>query len=277
MLIAGRHKICGFFAAAFFSALCACVPLPEDYVSPEGQVSLNAPAAGLDFDSVSKETAHFIISAYSDIDSFADELESLYESIMKETGLYSFVPAEPYRITVYRDSAEYHAKTGLTGWSGGATYGNALLLYSGPAFVSSAAHEMSHLIFNEYMGLSKSVREYLWINEGLAVYMETKSSQVAEAAYYRRLENNIVNNPIPFSQMINLAPLNESGQTTDRWYAQAWSVVSFMLQKGGSFNFSVFLGRLKYGDSLDQALSYAYKDWQNLGKLEESWLLYINR
>ena len=267
--------ICSLSLAA--ASICSCVPLPEDYYSPERQISMQAPAAGLDSDASSRETAHFIISAYDNLDSYSEDCEALYASILKESGLYSFVPAEPYRITVYRNSAEYHAKTGLPGWSGGATYGNALLLYSGPSFQSYAAHEMSHLIFNEYMGLNKSVRDYLWVNEGFAVYMETSVSTVSQASYERRLKNTVAANPMPFSQMVNLAPLNESGQTTDRWYAQAWSVISFMISRGGSFNFSLFLGRLKDGESLDKALSYSYKEWGSLDALEKAWLLYINR
>lgn len=257
--------------------LAACVPLPEDYVLPDQKVSFDAPVAGLDSDAISRETAHFIIRAYDNIDSYSEDCEAFYASIMKETGLYSFVPSEPYRITVYRDSAEYHAKTGLPAWSGGATYGNALLLFSGPSFAASAAHEMSHLVFNEYMGIRNNGSEYLWINEGLAVYMETKASQASEFSYSRRFKDGILNNPIPFSQMTSLVPANESARGTDRWYAQVWSVVSFMLNKGGSFNFSVFIGRLKAGDSVDKALEYSYKDWPTLQALENAWLIYINR
>lgn len=269
-----KTAVCGILLLLFQAS---CVPLPEDYVSPERQISLNAPADGLDTDSFSKETAHFRISAYSGIDTYADECESLYAGIMRETGLYSFVPPEPYNITVYRDAAEYHRKTGMPEWSGGAAYGNALMLYAGHGFNSSAAHEMTHLIFNEFMGLKGNLRENLWINEGLAVYMETKSDRNSESAYYRRFKNQILNNPMPFSQMVNLAPQNESSRSTERWYAQVWSVVSFMLSRGGSFNFSVFLGRLKEGDSQDQALAYAYTDWKNMEELEKAWLLYINR
>ena len=264
----------GFLMAA---CLSACVPLPEDYVLQPVQIAMTAPADPLDPGYLEKETAHFRISSYSDIDAYAEDCEAFYSAIMRETGLYSFVPPQPYRISIYRDSQEYHSKTKMPEWSGGAAYGNALLLYSGPSFAATAAHEMTHLVFNEFMGLGGSDRNILWINEGLAVYMETKASQASESAYYRIFRDSILGNPIPFSQMIVLAPQNESARSSERWYAQAWSVVSFMLARGGSFNFSVFLGRIKAGDTLDQALSYAYKDWQNLSALENAWLLYIKR
>lgn len=269
-----KAAVCGMLLLLFQTA---CVPLPEDYLSQPQQISLTAPAAGLDSDSFTKETAHFRISAYSGIDIYAEECEALYSGIMRETGLYSFVPPEPYNITIYRDAEEYHRKTGMPEWSGGAAYGNALMLYSSPDFNAAAAHEMTHLIFNEFMGLNRNVRENLWINEGLAVYMETKASRKSESAYYSRFKKQILNNPLPFSQMVNLAPQNESQQGTERWYAQAWSVVSFMLSRGGSFNFSVFLGRLKEGDSQDNALAYAYTDWHSMDELEKAYLIYINR
>ena len=279
-------SICGkktvFRGIAYLSMLlilplCSCVPLPDDYKSSDAGFAYNAPAEGLDPGFLSQETAHFKISAYSRIDEISDYCEELYAAIMRETGLYSFVPSEPYKITVYRDSSEYHSKTRLPSWSGGAAYGNALLLYEGTSLGATAAHEMTHLIFNEYMGMNRNNSEYIWINEGLAVYMETKFSRISEAAYSRRFNNRIANNPIPFSQMVNLAPANESSKDTDRWYAQVWSVVRFMLERGGSFNFSVFISRLKSGDTIDQALEYAYKDWPSSKALEEAWLLHISR
>jgi len=136
---------------------------------------------------------------------------------------------------------------------------------------------MTHLIFNEFMGLAKN-DTMRWINEGTAVYIETKVSPGSEAAYSRRLNNQVASNPIPFSQMANLAPQTDSGRNVDRWYAQVWSVVRFMILRGGTFNYSVFLGRLRSGDTADKAIATVYGGtWSGLDSLETSWRLYIQQ
>lgn len=269
------RKLCALAVSLF---LFGCVPLPEGYLSEyTNSIAFNAPVEGLGAGYKTKETAHFIVSSYGNVDAYADMCENAYAEIMRETALYSFVPTRPYNVTVYGNASEYYSKTKMPEWSGAVAYGNALLFHQDNMNEAIVAHEMTHLIFNEFMGLNNAM-DLRWINEGAAVYMETKASRYSENAYSQRLKNQIVHNPIPFSQMINLAPQTESGQNVDRWYAQVWSVVSFMISRGGSFNFSVFLKKMKDGDTMDKSLSYAYNGkWADLNALENDWLLYISR
>lgn len=260
--------------------LCAagCVDLPPSEL-PRSAVSsaVESPFKGLDPGYKTQETAHFLVSAYgSDSASrYASLCEANYTRIMQDLGLYSFAPARPYNVVIYKDSAEYHSKTGQPDWSGGAAYGNALLLYEGQGLEATAAHEMTHLVFNEFMGLS--VNEQLrWINEGAAVYEETRSNQNSAAWYAARVTQAVAPNPIPFSQMINLAPQTESRRNVDRWYAQAGSVVGFMIRKGGSFSFYQFLDRLRGGASADEAVSAVYGNaWKSLSDVEKAWQLEV--
>ena len=94
------------------------------------------------------------------------------------------------------------------------------------------------------------------------------------AVSYQWLRAGVANNPIPFSQMVNLAPQNEAQKDVDRWYAQVGSVVGFMIRRGGSFNFSLFLSRLRDGASVDKALEAAYGGlWNDLAAVERAWKL----
>jgi len=259
-------------------ALGACVPLPEEYVNQvkEENAAAHAPVEGLDSPYLTKETLHFKVSSYSDPEKYSEICENNYTRIMQDLGLYSFVPQNPYDVTVYKNSEEYHKKTHQPDWSGGAAYINSLLLYESPSLETTIAHEMTHLIFNEFMGLSMpdNIR---WLNEGAAVYEQTRADTRSEAYYSSSLETAIKPNPIPFSQMINLAPRTESQKNVDRWYTQVWSVTYFIIQRGGAFNFSVFLGKLKEGDSLDAALAEVYPGkWNSASELENSWKKYIN-
>jgi hypothetical protein len=128
----------------------------------------------------------------------------------------------------------------------------------------------------------------------MAVYEENRASVASRAAYNRRLVELVIPNPIPFSQLINLAPpslaKDESGRgpgdssvpdpavnsAVERWYAQAGSVASFLINEGGTLGFSVFISRLKAGDTADAAISAAFPGlWRNLADTEKAWLLYV--
>ncbi len=260
---------------------CSCVDVQTNgELAPEASVlPVVSPFKGLDPGYKSQETAHFAVDAYTPAATalYASLCEENYSRIMQDLGLYSFVPARPYNVTVYRDAAEYHSKTGQPDWSGGATYGNALLLYGGGGLKATLGHEMTHLVFNEFMGLGQA-RQLRWLNEGVAVYEESRANQSSSAFYTARLADSVASNPIPFSQMVNLAPQDDANRGVDRWYAQVGSVAGFMIRQGGSFNFSLFLGKLRDGAAMDKAIGETYNGmWASLADVEKAWKLEVQK
>jgi len=261
---------------------CACVDVQTNgELAPEASsLPVASPYKGLDPVFMTQETAHFKLDAYTSAGAalYTSLCEENYSRIMQDLGLYSFVPARPYNVVVYRDAAEYHAKTGHPDWSGGATYGgNALLLYEGPGIKATIGHEMTHLIFNEFMGLGQG-EQLRWLNEGVAVYEETRANQSSSAFYTATLADSLSSNPIPFSQMVNLAPQDEANRGVDRWYTQVGSVAGFMIRQGGSLNFSVFLRKLHDGVAMDKAVAETYTGmWSSLADVEKGWLLEVKR
>ncbi|MBI4656264.1 MAG: hypothetical protein HY746_05900, partial [Elusimicrobia bacterium] len=239
------------------------------------------PYSGLDPGAKSHETIHFSVRAYSTEKAvkYAELLEKNYQRIMNDVGIYSFMPSRPYNAIIYADSGEYLSKTGMPEWSGGIAYGNALLLYDSPDAEPTIAHETTHLVFNEFMGLSNLDRKELkWINEGIAVYEEVQPGNLSRVFYENYFRQDVAKNPMPFSQMISFAPLKEENRSANRWYCQAGSVARFMLEKGGSIGFAIFLSKLKDGQTLDAALKIAFPGrWQSLDELEKSWLITIQQ
>ncbi len=258
--------------------LCSCVDVPRgDAPALQPSLPVSPPFQGLDPGYKTEETAHFVVQAYSSSSAalHAALCEENYRRIMQDLGLYSFVPARPYNVTIYRDAAEFRSKTGQPEWAAGAAYGNALLLFESGETGPIMAHEMTHLVFNEFMGLSRGA-DLRWLNEGAAVYEESRSDPASAARYAARVVNYVAPNPIPFSQMFNLAPQTEAQRNVDRWYAQVGSVVSFMIRHGGSLNFSIFLGRLRDGASPDEAMAAAYPSlWSDMAALERAWKLEV--
>ncbi len=276
-----------FLIPPLLLCLCACVDVPKDALP--GAAAVPQPTEltdqGLDPGYKTEETAHFRVDAYGPEATvrYAALCEDNYTRIMQDLGLYSFAPARPYNVIIYKDLAELHAKVRLASgeslpdWSGGLAKGNSLLLVEGSGLNATMAHEMTHLIYADFMGLSAAAR-MTWLNEGLAVYEQTRADTVSAGIYNSRVNTTVAPNPIPFTQMVNLAPLDEHNMDVDRWYAQVGSVVGFMIRQGGSFNFSIFLTKLRSGADVDKALAETYGGmWSKLSDVEKVWKVEIQR
>ena len=275
MKLLSRHRSCALVPLLLLS--CGCVPLPEGTLAripPPVEQTTESPYTGLEPGHKTTESAHFLIKAYTSETSavISRTCEAAYNRVMGDVGLYSFAPAKPYNIVVYRDAEEYRKKTGQPNWSGGISYGNAILVYESQRAAAVLAHEMTHLIFSEFMGPANSP-DKRWINEGLAVYEETRADISSKVVYDQRVVNLVRPNPIPFSQMINLAPQKEQDAMVERWYAQVYSVIYLMIGRGGTLGFSIFITKLKAGFGLDAAATEAFPNlWKNPGDLEKAWL-----
>ncbi len=260
------------------SLLTACVPyegvLPDD---GRGRSYTEIGQIFPELDPGAQELAslHFKVKAYgiSQTRTYADLSESLYNRIMTDTGLYSFRPRELYRIVVYGTQDEYRKKTGQPEWSGGVAVGNALYTFDSPNIEGVLAHEMTHLIWFEYMGVMRGNQDHRWVNEGLAVYQEAKSRGAKnQADIFATLRGNLRAQPLPMESMLRLVPATERAYEVSLWYAQAESMTRFMIERGGRIGYSQFLTALKEGKNFDQAIATGFPgQWMNLADLETAW------
>jgi len=261
------------FALIFsFLALISCVDMP---VSEVDNRNVTLPYEKLDGVNFSKETIHFIVKSYSmEINErYSSQLENFYSSIMQDTGLYSFIPQKPYEIIVYKDKNEYMLKTKSPDFSSALTYGNAIATYEQENYTATLAHELTHVIFNEFME-NYNMDSFLFINEGLAVYEERKFSSSSDFYYSDIIRSYVKSNPIPFIELINYKPRdNNNTEYVKKWYAQCSNIVEYMIKNYGSLKFSIFLKDIKKGYDLNSALRDAYSGIFNDYKdLENRWL-----
>jgi len=252
----------------FVPLLCACVPyqgeLPADYSAP--RPITDGVFAALDPGASQLESLHFNIRAYGGATAsrVAETAEAAYNRIMTDTGLYSFKPRGLYQLVIYASAEEYRRKTGQPSWSGGVSVGNAIYSYEGPHLERILSHEVTHLIFHEYMGRMK--QEHRWVNEGLAVYQERKAAGARGGAGLR-------GPPMTMDQLMHLVPASEKDNAVSAWYAQAESMVRFMIERGGRMPFSTFLTALRDDKTFDAAIGEAFTgNWRNLKDFEASWL-----
>ncbi|HOX23916.1 MAG TPA: hypothetical protein PLL10_10655, partial [Elusimicrobiales bacterium] len=152
------------------------------------------------------------------------------------------------------------------------TIGNAIVAYDSPQAPSVIAHEMSHLIFNEFMETARP--ELTWLNEGLAVCMERKSySAEQQLAYENTCASALQYGTVPLQTLMISSPAKQERQGAQAWYCQANSVVSYLLDKGGGIGFSVLANKLKTGSSFNDAVFIAYNgQWPDLPTFERGWL-----
>lgn len=261
-------------AAACALACCAggCVDIQTARQNEPERRAVRLPQ-NLDLGLQQQETLHFLVKSYSReaASNYGDSAEKLYQQLMQLTGLYSFVPRQPYELVLLPDRQDYLSKTGAPEWSGGVTIGNAIVAYDSPQVQPIIAHEMTHLIFNEFMETPRP--ELTWLNEGLAVSMERRSySAEQQISYDNNCAAALKYGTVQLQNLMLSTPIKEDRTGAQAWYCQAHSVVSYLLNKGGAMGFAVLADKLKTGTPVDTALYTAYNgQWANAAALERDW------
>jgi len=259
-----------FFLALFFLYSCASVEYSDKKYS---LYDSRYP------DYTYSESAHFIVNSRSS--SYAKEIsdmaEKYYYSLMMDTNLFSFVQVAPYRIVVHEDKESFLKKTKAPKWSGGFISSNTIETYISTQTPCVIAHEITHLILNEYLGDYAEI--YPWISEGLAVYQERKACFESDLKYEKILKSKVYVSPYPFSVLNNLKPKNNDKiADVEKFYAQSSDIIKFLIKKEGSFKFYIFIDGLKRGLNLDFAIKNAYPAvFNDAYQLEKKWLNEIGK
>ncbi|MBI2384571.1 MAG: hypothetical protein HYV14_01025 [Elusimicrobia bacterium] len=264
-------------ASAAFALAAGCIPypgeLPDDGRGRSYSGVMEGVYPGLEAGAQENSSLHFKVKAYGQdtVLGVSNQAEAAYTRIMTDTGLNSFMPRGLYQIVVYGTQDEYRKKTGQPDWSGGVAVGNAIYTYSSARVDAVLSHEITHLIWFEYMGRVNP--DHRWVNEGLAVFQENKAvGSRGQGDLFSSVRGTMRSQTIPMDQMIRLVPATERAYEVSLWYAQAESMVRFMIERGGRIGFSQFLGALRYDKNLDQAVAEGFPgSWRTLEELERDW------
>ena len=226
---------------------------------------------------------HFIVY-YEGEDNFVREVlrkaESYYHDISMDLGYarYSnfWMWENRVKIYIYPTRQEFLNATNDPTWSEGvADYTHKEIrsyLWSQGFLGALLPHEMTHLIFRDYVGFKGEVP--LWLDEGVAQWEEPAKRAVVRQAMKSILEKNEAFSLAGLTQL-NVGGSTEKSQAT-RFYIQAASLVDFLNKEYGSDRFISFCRELREGKSLDEALRFTYPtSIRNLNELEEKWRKYI--
>lgn len=228
------------------------------------------------------KSTHFIVYYKSTSADFIDvcitKAENYYSQIAENLGFnrYDFwLWDNRAKIYIYDTPEDYQKATNQPAWSSGAAVTKEKIIYSYPQakhfFNSVLPHELGHIIFREFVGFDNAAVP-LWLDEGVACYQEKARLAVA---------NRILNNARKEGKFINLPDLaNFDVRTTqdaamaEIYYAEALSVVEFLVRQYSRDTFMDFCKELKEKQNFKQALNHNY-NFKNIHELDSAWQDYL--
>jgi len=227
---------------------------------------------------------HFLVHCAGNVD-FARKIclraEEIYRGIASDLGFPKYddfwLWDNRVKIYIYRSRREFMHETGAPKWAAAkaSCEKNEIATFEGSAnFLDSGLpHELTHLIFRDFVGFETQVP--LWLHEGIAEWEERKRRgkvrHIVRGLFFRK-------RLIPLNQLIglNIRKVNESRKAAE-FYAQSASLVGYMIEEHGSGRFRKFCGQLRDGKDLNAALSFTYPDTiRNIDELEKGWKMHLD-
>lgn len=229
-----------------------------------------------------KKSEHFIVY-YAEDDKFAAEVllraEKYYKKIASDLGYSRYDNFWQWdnraKIYIYKDQGDFLRATGKKPWvCGMAVYDKKeIISYRlGPGFLDELLpHELAHLIFRDFIGFKSEVP--LWLDEGVSQWEEA-SKRKGAVLYVRELIRD--GSYIPLSELMRLGANSENNAVLSaKLYAQAVTLVGYLMENFGSAKFTLFCRQLRDGKTVDEALSFAYAgSMSDISVLEKKWLAY---
>lgn len=229
-----------------------------------------------------RKSAHFIVyfkDAPEDfVDNVLDAAEEYYRDITSDLGFTrygSWAWEDRCKIYIYKDAEEYMQVTKQPEWSGGSTIYQQKIINTYPLaagfFDTLLPHELGHIIFREFVGVRSDVP--LWLDEGVASYQEKARRWGSNKTVKSAIKNKTF---IPLEELTKkvLSPSLDR-ETVEIFYAEAGSVVYFLISKYGKYRFVDLCRALKDGKRFEEALRTTYSRFDGVKDLNQAWVNYI--
>ena len=177
-------------------------------------------------------------------------------------------------IYIYSDETDY-VSNGAPGWSHGAAMVGEKVIKTFPSahgfFDSTLPHELGHIIFREYVGVSADVP--LWFEEGMAMYQEKAKRLGVNKAVEEAIKNGQF---IPLSKLTNVRLHSNSDENSVQlFYSESASVVYFLITELGEWNFHKLCRELKQNTPFAEALTKTYMRIRSFDDLNKMWMQHL--
>lgn len=224
-----------------------------------------------------KETEHFTVKTHNDaLTRIVATQAEKYLAMLSQKFLGGAAYPHKVPLTVYRNQEEYVA-AGNPDWSQG---GTAVGYESLDGFLKGQVtrkidllhtingelnpdlarpkllpHELTHLVLGERFGERPLP---LWLNEGVAQYMEAGRRAECDKLIADYL-NDKHGSPIPLRTLVTLPGYPENRGAIALFYAQSASFTGWLADTLGPEKFAAFLEDIRKGTGAEQAIQSAFK------------------
>lgn len=176
-------------------------------------------------------------------------------------------------LMLFRTKENFTKYTLRPAWSGAATDvgSHSIFIMESNDFKPNFVHELTHIYFDGFFAPQKPP---LWLSEGFAVYMQS-AAQGQDRNYWLRKNAKILSRSeyIDFEEFTTVTSLKDyKKEEVELWYAQAYSIVNYLLTKKDKDNFYQFAKNIKDGMPIGRALYRAYgMPFNTTRALEYAW------
>lgn len=230
------------------------------------------------------KSTHFIVYFKNAPGSFIEQLisksEDYYDKIADNLGFTRFnfwLWDNRAKIYIYDDAGDYRVSTGRPEWSAGAARPQEKIIYTYAYvqgfFESILPHEMSHIIFREFVGFDNHSIP-TWLDEGVASYQQIKRSQGGLFLVKEAVKEGTLMGLEKLSQTNPQSILETS--TAQLYYAEAVSIVDYLIKEFGKNNFVLFCQNLRDKRNLERAICSVYP-FSNLEEFGQGWQRYLKK
>jgi hypothetical protein len=227
-------------------------------------------------------TRHFNIYAeqYEASDRFLELIENLHGNLMLDLAPFSpWASDQKVSIFLFKSQAAYRRVTGRPPWSGGASSvpKRKVYVYESEELPGILAHELTHIYFDGFF--LEGTTDPLWLSEGMATLLQVERGLSAPNWLRENLSNLEGGGGLPFDPFMGVT--TTSGWTDDKvrlWYAQAYSVVRYLIRTQYRSSFYKFASYIRDGRPVPEALYRAYgAPYTRIRALEIAWRHEVSR
>jgi hypothetical protein len=229
-------------------------------------------------------SAHFKVHSESFYppEGLLNDLEAIHARVSLDLVLFApWAKDAQIELYLYKSSDSYLAQTGARSWSAGHVdlARRAIYTYESKQLRRVLAHELGHLFFDDFFLTASSqtasgplVRHApLWLTEGVAVNMEWDYGLGQDHAFETVRANARLQPLAEFLAFDYHDDVHEARMVTD-WYAEAYSLVHFLMRRYPGDLFFDLCDGLRQGMSFEESLRRAYGPaFPDLPTLERRW------
>ncbi|MEK7389162.1 MAG: hypothetical protein AAB036_05660 [Elusimicrobiota bacterium] len=227
-------------------------------------------------------TRHFVVFSeqYPASERFTVLIENLHSNLMLDLAPFSpWARSERTTIFLFSTQDSYRRVTGRPAWSGGASSINKrkLYIYESEELPGIVAHELTHIYFDGFF--HAGMNNPLWLSEGMSTLVQVERGLAAP----NWLRENLLRLEQGAGMSIDefIAVATTSGWPDDKvrlWYAQAYSIVRFLVRTQYRSSFYRFAAHLRDGRPAPEALYRAYgAPYTRMKALEHAWRYELSR